>query len=55
MKQQKSQKVAKKYECISCDYSSVNLTDYNKHLQTRKHKNATNETNETNETFRNRK
>ena len=47
MKQQKSQKVAKKYECISCDYSSVNLTDYNKHLQTRKHKITTNETNET--------
>ena len=47
MKQQKSQKVAKKYECISCQYSSVNLTDYNKHLQTRKHKITTNETNET--------
>ena len=34
---EKSQKVAKKYCCIPCDYSSSNKTDYDKHLSTQKH------------------
>ena len=34
---EKSQKVAKKYCCSPCDYSSSNKTDYTKHLSTQKH------------------
>ena len=33
-----SQKVAKKYECTFCHYSTCNKTDYVKHLTTDKHK-----------------
>jgi hypothetical protein len=42
MDSQKSQKVAKKYTCDICDYTSCNKYDFTKHLQTDKHKNATN-------------
>jgi hypothetical protein len=38
MVQKKSQKVAKKFICEKCDYSSNKESDYNKHLDTRKHK-----------------
>ena len=41
----KSQKIAKKYYCEICDYYTSNKTDYNKHLITDKHQNASNETN----------
>jgi len=34
---EKSQKVAKNFCCISCDYSSCNKADYTKHLSTQKH------------------
>jgi hypothetical protein len=34
---EKSQKVAKKFCCIPCDYSSSNKADYTKHLSTQKH------------------
>ena len=34
---EKSQKVAKKYCCIMCDYSSCNKSDYSKHISTQKH------------------
>ena len=34
---EKSQKVAKKYCCGPCDYSSCNKADYTKHLSTQKH------------------
>ena len=37
MVQKKSQKVAKKFVCEKCDYSSNKESDYNKHLLTRKH------------------
>ena len=33
----KSQKIPIKYECIKCNYITVNKKDYNKHLTTRKH------------------
>ena len=39
-------KMQHKYVCIICDFKSNNKTNYNQHLQTKKH----NETNETNET-----
>ena len=39
---EKSQKVANKYVCESCDYKCCNKFDYNKHLSTIKHHNATN-------------
>ena len=45
MTNEKSQKVANKFECETCDYICYNKFDYNKHLLTRKHS----ETNETNE------
>jgi hypothetical protein len=41
----KSQKIAKKYYCENCYYYTSNKTDYNKHLTTDKHQNASNETN----------
>jgi hypothetical protein len=34
---EKSQKVAKKFCCIPCDYSSSNKADYTKHISTQKH------------------
>ena len=34
---EKSQKVAKKFCCIPCDYSSSNKADYAKHISTQKH------------------
>ena len=33
----KSPKIPIKYECIKCNYITVNKKDYNKHLTTRKH------------------
>ena len=33
----KSHKIPIKYECINCNYVTVNKKDYNKHLTTRKH------------------
>jgi hypothetical protein len=36
----KSQKIAKKYECLKCDYNTGNKSDYKKHLDTQKHYNA---------------
>ena len=42
MTDKKSQKVAKKYHCESCDYSCCRKNDYDKHLSTRKHKILTN-------------
>jgi len=38
----KSPKVAKKFVCNLCDYSTSKHFDYEKHLATQKHKNATN-------------
>jgi hypothetical protein len=35
---EKSPKVAKKFECISCDYLCCKQSDFNKHLLTTKHK-----------------
>ena len=32
------QKIEKKYSCIHCDYNCLYLSDWNKHLLTRKHK-----------------
>jgi uncharacterized C2H2 Zn-finger protein len=37
MAAEKSQKVAKIYECKKCDYLSCNKSDYAKHLETKKH------------------
>jgi len=34
---EKSQKIAKKFCCCPCDYSSSNKADYTKHLSTQKH------------------
>jgi hypothetical protein len=42
-----SQKVTKKLQCELCHYTTCKITDYNKHLQTIKHKNKENETFET--------
>ena len=42
----KSQKVAKKYYCETCDYSCSRKNDYEKHLSTRKHKMVTNDDND---------
>ena len=39
MLQKKSPKVAKKYECITCDYFTSKYSDYVKHLSTLKHTN----------------
>ena len=46
MDNEKSQKVAFKFICNSCDYACCNKYDYNKHLSTRKHQtnNMDNET-----------
>jgi hypothetical protein len=38
MDSKKSQKIAKKYLCKNCDYSTCNKSDFNKHLSTDKHK-----------------
>ncbi len=38
MDSKKSQKIAKKYYCSNCHYSTCNKTDYTKHLATDKHK-----------------
>ena len=35
---EKSPKIAKKFECISCDYICSKQSDFNKHLLTNKHK-----------------
>ena len=43
----KSPKVAKIFDCKLCNYYTCKITDYNKHLQTIKHKNRENETFET--------
>ena len=40
----KSQKVAKQYECDSCNYITCKVTDFNKHLKTMKHAKCENET-----------
>ena len=37
----KSQKSPKIYSCHNCNYNTCNFKDYNKHLNTRKHKNRT--------------
>jgi len=37
----KSPKIAEKFCCIKCDYICCKLSDYNKHLTTRKHENRT--------------
>lgn len=42
---QKSQKIAKEFECKICDYYTCNKYDFNKHLETIKHKNRKNNTN----------
>jgi hypothetical protein len=39
MDNEKSQKSPKKYNCTYCNYLTCNKYDYNKHLQTKKHKN----------------
>ena len=41
MTYKKVAKVAEKYHCISCDYITFKKCDYEKHLQTQKHKNNT--------------
>lgn len=38
MTYQKSQKIPKIYECKNCNYLSCNKKDYNKHIETIKHK-----------------
>jgi hypothetical protein len=37
MEENKSQKIAKKYNCVSCNYNTSNIFDYNKHKLTSKH------------------
>ncbi len=37
MEKRKSQKIAKIYECVNCNYVTSNKYDYNKHILTRKH------------------
>ena len=37
-----SENLAKKYECILCDFVSINKSDYKRHLSTDKHKRLTN-------------
>jgi hypothetical protein len=44
MLQKKSQKIAKNYECINCDYFTSKYSDYVKHLSTLKHTNKLNAT-----------
>jgi hypothetical protein len=44
MQQNKSPKISKKFSCIKCNYKCSKQSEWNKHLSTRKHKNATNET-----------
>jgi len=44
MLQKKSQKVAQKYECITCYYFTSKYSDYVKHLSTLKHNNKLNAT-----------
>ena len=44
MLQKKSQKIAKNYECITCDYFTCKYSDYVKHLSTLKHTNKLNAT-----------
>ena len=48
MKHKKPQKTPKLYTCSLCDYNSHNLKDYDRHIQTIKHKTNAFETNETN-------
>ena len=40
----KTLKNAKIFECISCDFKCTKQSDYNRHLLTRKHINATSAT-----------
>jgi hypothetical protein len=47
MLNKKSQKIAKKYECLKCDYNTGNKSDYKKHLDTQKHYNSINDINAT--------
>mgnify|MGYP003335735751 CR=1 FL=1 len=42
-----SEKIRNIFYCESCDYSTSDKKDFNKHSSTRKHKNKINETNET--------
>lgn len=42
MSQKSSQKVAPKFSCEACDYSTSKLFNWNKHISTRKHKMITN-------------
>jgi hypothetical protein len=42
MLNKKSQKIAKKYECLKCDYNTGNKSDYKKHIDTIKHYKLTN-------------
>ena len=44
MKQEKMPKNAEKFYCEKCDFICCKESNYNKHLNTRKHKNETNET-----------
>ena len=39
MATKKSQKIARKYECSCCDYTTSKKYDYEKHLATDKHRN----------------
>ena len=39
---QKSAKIRKEFVCICCDYNTSDKKDYNKHINTAKHKNNTN-------------
>ena len=39
---QKSAKVRKEFLCIYCDYNTCDKKDYNKHINTAKHKNNIN-------------
>jgi len=47
-----TQKNAKKFVCINCDFSTSNKFDYNKHLSTQKHKNNCLTTIDNNETHK---
>ena len=47
MSTKKSYKIPKKYCCDCCDYNTSYLRDYNKHIETNKHKNNANNANTT--------
>jgi hypothetical protein len=47
-----SQKIAKDYVCIRCDYSTCNKFDFEKHLSTNKHKNKENQSNQSQQSIK---